>query len=175
MVKKVGPNLNKELIIRKQIDSLSEQLDIEKKKSEEYLTRLKYLQADFENFEKRIKRQNENLVNLSAERVIQKIIPILDEIELAINESQKIQNSIHIVKGLEMILTNLNKILKQEGVVIIDALGYPFDPLKHEVSSFIETGELNENIVVKELRKGYLLNNKLIRPSTVVISRNNSN
>jgi len=175
MVKKVGPNLNKELIIRKQIDSLSEQLDIEKKKSEEYLTRLKYLQADFENFEKRIKRQNENLVNLSAERVIQKIIPILDEIELAINESQKIQNSIHIVKGLEMILINLNKILKQEGVVIIDALGYPFDPLKHEVSSFIETGELKENIVVKELRKGYLLNNKLIRPSTVVISRNSSN
>ena len=134
MVKKVGPDLNKELIMRKQIDSLSEQLDIEKKKSEEYLTRLKYLQADFENFEKRIKRQNENLVNLSAERVIQKIIPILDEIELAIKESQKIKNSIHIVKGLDMILINLNKILKLEGVVIIDALGYPFDPLKHEVT-----------------------------------------
>ncbi|MFC1755293.1 nucleotide exchange factor GrpE, partial [Thermoproteota archaeon] len=80
--------------------------------------------------------------------------------------------SIRIVKGLDMILINLNKILKQEGVVRIDALGQPFDPLKHEVTSFIETAKMKENIIVKELKKGYLLNNKVIRASSVVVSRN---
>lgn len=172
MVKKAVPPQNEELVLRKRVDELSEQLDIEEKKSLEYFTRLKYLQADFENFEKRIKREHENLVNLSAERVILKILTILDEIEMAVKESQKTKNSIHIVKGLDMILTNLNKILRQEGVVRIDALGQPFDPLKHEVTSFIETAEMKENIIVKELRTGYLLNNKVIRVSSVVVSRN---
>lgn len=173
--KKSADPVNSVPIKNKSLDILSKQLDIEKKKSEDYLMRLKYLQADFENFEKRVKREHENVVNLSSERVILKFLSVLDEVELAVEEGKKTKNSINIVKGLEMILTNIKKILEQENVVKINALGKPFDPLKHEATSYVKTSKINDNVVVKELRKGYLLNNKVIRASVVVVSQNSSN
>lgn len=170
--KQATPHQNKESHKKKNIDMLSKQLDVEKKKSEDYLISLKYLQADFENFEKRVKREHENVVNLSSERVILKFLSVLDEIELAVKEGKNTKNSIRIVKGLEMILINIKKILEQEKVVKINALGQRFDPLKHEATSYVKTSKITDNMVVKELRKGYLLNNKVIRASVVVVSRN---
>lgn len=171
MVKKVTSQLNEKSVLLKRITELNKQLKTEKEKSEDYVSRLKYLQADFENFEKRVNREREDIVKMSSERVVTKLLTIQDDLELAISESQKMKVSERVSKGLSMILINLRDVLSQEGVVEIDALGKVFDPSKHEVVSFLESEKLKENTVVSELRKGYILNGKVIRPSTTEVTR----
>lgn len=153
------------------VDDMVKELEAERKRSEEYLTRLKYLQADLENYEKRVKREREEMVKMSSERIIKRMLGILDEMELAVAESRKMNSAGGVVKGVEMILTNLVDALKEEGVVKIEAVGNPFDPLWHEAVSFVETDEVEDNMVVQELRKGYLLNGKVIRTSMVEVAR----
>lgn len=153
------------------VDDMVKELEAERKRSEEYLTRLKYLQADLENYEKRVKREREEMVKMSGERIIKRMLGILDEMELAVAESRKMNGAEGFVKGVEMILTNLVDALKEEGVVKIEAVGNPFDPLWHEAVSFVETDEVEDNMVVQELRKGYLLNGKVIRTSMVEVAR----
>jgi molecular chaperone GrpE len=132
---------------------------------------LKYLQAEFENFEKRVNREREEIVKMSSERIVTKLLTIQDDLELAVLESQKMNVSDSVAKGLSIILANLRDILSQEGVVEIEALGKIFDPSKHEAVSFVESEKVKDNTVVSELRKGYLLNGKVIRPSTAEVAR----
>jgi molecular chaperone GrpE len=171
MVKKVSSHLKEKVDLIKRINDLSKQLETEKEKSEEYVSRLKYLQADFENFEKRVNREREDIVKMSSERIVTKLLTIQDDLELAVSESQKMKVSERVSKGLSMILGNLHDVFSQEGVVEIDALGKTFDPSKHEAVSFLESNKLKENTVVSELRKGYILNGKVIRPSTTEVTR----
>jgi len=147
------------------------ELEEERKKSTEYITRLKYLQADFDNYEKRMKRDREDMVKMSSERIVLRILGILDDLELAVIESSKIANASSIVKGLEMINLNIKEILKDEGVATIECIDRKLDPIKHEAISFVESSEFDDNVIVRELRKGYLLNGKVIRPSIVEVSR----
>ena len=150
---------------------LEKELEEERKKSTEYITRLKYLQADFDNYEKRMKRDREDMVKMSSERIVLRILGILDDLELAAIESSKIADALSIVKGLEMIILNIKEMLNDEGVATIDCIGKKLDPLKHDAISFIESSEFDYNVIVRELRKGYLLNGKVIRPSIVEVSR----
>jgi molecular chaperone GrpE len=153
------------------VEELTLNLEKERRRSDEYLTRLKYLQADFENYEKRVKRDHGDLVKMSSERIIVKMLPLLDDLEIAIAEGRKMKIDLGFVKGLEMISANLKDILGQEGVEKIEALGRPFDHSKHEVASFVETDTVAENIVVRELRRGYILNGRVVRPSVVEVAR----
>lgn len=171
MVKKVSSHLKEKADLIKRINDLSKQLETEREKSEEYVSRLKYLQADFENFGKRVNREREDIVKMSSERIVTKLLTIQDDLELAVSESQKMKVSERVSKGLSMILGNLRDVFRQEGVVEIDALGKTFDPSKHEAVSFLESNKLKDNTVVSELRKGYILNGKVIRPSTTEVTR----
>ncbi|OHE53513.1 MAG: nucleotide exchange factor GrpE [Thaumarchaeota archaeon RBG_16_49_8] len=157
--------------MRRKIEELSQSLEAERKRADEYLTRLRYMQADFENFEKRVRREREDLVKMSSERVVAKMLPLLDELQIALVESRNLKDAEAFIKGLEIILANLLDLLRQEGVEEIEALGRKFDPLKHEVVSFIETDSVEENTVVKELRRGYLLHGRVIRPSVVEVAK----
>ncbi len=157
--------------IRRKIDELSQSLEAERKRADEYLVRLKYLQADFENYEKRVRREQENLVKMSGERIVARMLPLLDELQIALIESRKLKDAEAFIIGMEMILGNLLDLLGQEGVEEIEALGRKFDPSKHEVISFIETDTVEENTVVKELRRGYLLHGRVIRPSVVEVAK----
>jgi molecular chaperone GrpE len=156
---------------KKLVSELAERLEEEKQKSEDYLSQLKYLQADFDNFEKRMKRDREEIIKTSTIGIIAKLLPISDELELAIFEGKKNLNSESVVKGSELILTNLFDILKQEGVERIITEGQKLDPQNHEAVSFIETEEFEENTIVRELRKGYLLNNLVVRPAMVEVAK----
>ncbi len=171
MVKKVTHHPNEKSVLIKRITELTNHLETEKVNSEDYLSRLKYLQADFENFEKRINREREDIVKMSSERIITKLLSLQDDLESAVLESQKMKVSDRFTKGLRLILINLQDILRQEGVIEIDAIGKVFDPSKHEATSFLESEKLNENTIVSELRKGYLLNGKVIRPSMTEVAR----
>jgi molecular chaperone GrpE len=143
------------------------------KKAAEYLDRLKRMQADMENIQKITKRQLETVTSQASERLMLKLLPSLD----ALRQAVKIANSIdslprdEIAVGLKMLEEQLAAVLETEGLEEIPAEGRVLDPEVHEVVSYVETREKPENIVLEEVRKGYKLNGKVIRPSLVVVSK----
>lgn len=147
---------------------LAKALKEEKKRSQDYLNRLKYMQADFENLKKRQNRELEEIRKYSNERLILELLGIVDELELAIQESKQTQSVKVLLKGVEITLKKLKKVLELEQVSPIDCIGQAFDPSKHEVIEKIESEE--EGKIIEEIRKGYTLKGKVIRPSNVKIA-----
>ncbi len=149
---------------------LEQQLEAEKKRSEEYLTRLKYLQADFENLQKRFDRQIEQVSNYCTERLVIQLLDVVDELELAVKTAQTAKSAETLVQGVQMTLKRLRKVLEQEGVSPIESEGMPFDASKHHAIAAVERDDVEGCMVVEEVRKGYIMKNKVIRPSIVKVS-----
>ncbi|MCW4045682.1 MAG: nucleotide exchange factor GrpE [Candidatus Bathyarchaeota archaeon] len=157
---------------KEQPSSIEQQLEAEKKRSEDYLTRLKYLQADFENLKKRCDRQIEEAKNYCTERLVSELLEVVDELELALKTAQSADTAKSLVEGVQMTLKKLRKVLEQEGVHPIPCEGKVFDPAKHNAVATIERDDVDECIVVEEVRKGYIMKDKVIRPSIVKVSVN---
>jgi molecular chaperone GrpE len=157
---------------KEQTPNLEQQLDMEKKRSEEYLTRLKYLQADFENLKKRCDRQIAEIKNYCTERLILELLDVVDELELALKNAQSTDSAHSLIEGVQMTLKKLRKVLEQEGVFPIECEGEVFDPSRHNAIATIERDDIDGCVVVKEVRKGYIMKNKVIRPSIVKVAVN---
>lgn len=153
-----------------QIEKLVHDLENEKKRSEEYLTRLKYAQADIENLKKRYERQLEEAKKYGNENLIVELLEIIDELEMAIKSGCSSDSAEAVINGVEMTLKKLEKILKKEEVSPIECIDKPFDPSKHNAVEKIEKKDVGDCTVVEEIRKGYILKGKVIRPSIVKIS-----
>jgi len=152
------------------IDALILAYAEEKKRSSECLNRLQYLQADFDNYRKRVDRQIDDARKSSNERLILALLDVMDELELAIKNAKADDCASALVEGVEMTLKRLKKVLEGEGLTPIESVGKPFNPSMHSVSCTVEDDGTDEGTVLEEQRKGYLLNNKVIRPSMVKIS-----
>ena len=150
---------------------LKEALEREKERADEYLNRLKYLQADFENYQKRVRREQEELVKHGSEQLIVKLLGVVDDLERAIEASKNSSGKEVLVSGVEMVLKQLQAALAEEGLSQIEAVGKPLDPELHEAVTTVETDQCPENIIVRVLRKGYSLNGKVIRPSMVEVAK----
>lgn len=155
----------------KELDKLKEALEEEKKKSNEYLLRLKHMQADFENLQKRTKKEMEETVRYGNEGLVSKLLPILDDLERALNASKETKNKEAVLDGLELILKEIQTTLYEVGLSHIESVGARFDPSIHEAIGYLETSDQPENVVMREFRKGYRLGDKVIRPSVVEVSR----
>lgn len=155
---------------KQQPANLEQQLESEKKRSEEYLTRLRYLQADFENLKKRFDRQIEQVKNYSTECLVIQLLDVVDELEMAIKTAQEKNQAQPLVEGVQMTLKRLRKVLEQEGVSPIESEGKPFDPSKHNAIAAVERDDVVGCVVVEEVRKGYIMKDKVIRPSIVKVS-----
>lgn len=152
------------------LEELALALKEEKKRSEEHLTRLKYIQADFENYRKRLDRQIDEIKKYSNERLIIQLLDIVDELEMAIKSARSSDSKETLIQGVEMTLNNLRKVLEKEGVSSIECLGKPFDPSKHDAVSKVEKDDAKGCTVVEEIRKGYCMKEKVIRPSVVKVA-----
>jgi len=150
--------------------NLKEQLEAEKKRSEEYLTRLKYLQADFENLKKRCDRQIAEAKNYGTERLVIELLEVADELELALKTAQSADSAQLLVEGVQMTLKKLRKVLEQEGVFHIECEGKIFDPARHNAIATIDRDDVDGCIVAEEVRKGYIMKDKVIRPSIVKVA-----
>src|SRR4030066_1912829 len=117
--------------------NLEKQLDAEKKRSEEYLTRLRYLQADFENLKRRCDRQLEEAKNYATERLVLQLLDIVDELELAVKTGETANDGKPLLEGVQMTLRKFRKVLEQEGVSPIECEGKIFDPSKHNAVATI--------------------------------------
>jgi molecular chaperone GrpE len=132
------------------------------------------MQADLENFQKRTKKEMKRIKKVGIISFLGKLLTIVDDLERAVstaqNTSKEFTNSTFF-DGVKMILTQFNKILKEEGVKKIEALGKRVNPLYHEVVCRIESEDHPNNTIIEEYRKGYLLENEVIRPATVAVSK----
>lgn len=142
---------------------LAEQLS----KAEENYDRLVRLQADYDNFRRRTRQEKEEFYKYASEKLINTLLPVLDNFELALSaEGDSIEN---IKSGVQMIYKQLLDVLATEGVTPIPTVGEQFDPLRHEAVLRTESDEHPDNTIVQELRRGYFLKDKVIRPSMVKV------
>ena len=146
----------------------------EKKKADigklkEHLLRLA---ADFDNFRKRAAKEKDDLVKSCNDALLLEILPIKDDLERAIEVSQEKHEFSTLLEGIELVLSNFNKVLEKNGLIEISAVGEKFDPNLHDALTRVESTEMDDNTVVQEYKKGYMLNDKLLRPAQVVVSLN---
>ena len=150
------------------IDELKIQLTQEQEKATSYEKKLQYLLADFENLKKRTELDVQSKVNSALDSMMLKFLSIYDDFVRAKDAlaKQKINTD-----GLSAILKNMDSFLSENGITPIEALGEIFDPQLHEAISVKEDPSLDDNTITAEIRKGYILQNRIIRPSLVEISK----
>lgn len=154
----------------KELEMLQKSLQEEKNRAEQYLTSLKYLKAEFENYQKRIAKDMDELVKRGSERLARKLLGIIDDFERTINASKAVGDQSKLLTGVEMILKELLKVLKSEGIVKIEAIGKKFDPGLHEAVMVTQTDKCPPDTVVEELRAGYKFEGRVLRPSMVAVA-----
>jgi molecular chaperone GrpE len=161
----------KEEICMKIVPELEASLKEKTKMEETYLNQLKYARADLENLQKHMQKRIDEGVVMEKEKFILQLVPVAEELDLALEEARKDRNG-SLLEGTEMVTKKLWKVLNCEGLCPIEAVGKPFDPRIHEAVQEVETCDQPEGTVIEEVRKGYLLNDKVLRPSMVKVACN---
>ena len=156
---------------RKEVKELKKELEEEKGRVETTLSKMKYRQADLDNYQKRMNREVEQLLRTGSERIILKLLGILDDFERAIEAHKDETGKTSVLDGILMIRDEIKGLLEVEGVKEIETLGKKFDPTFHEAISFREDPDVEDGIIILEVRKGYLLHEKVIRTSMVEVAR----
>jgi molecular chaperone GrpE len=150
------------------IDELSQQLDLEKQKSSEYEEKLKLVLADFQNQSRKTRTDIEHGVNTKINEFALDFLKIYDDF---VRAKEVFSESNINSDGLDSILKNMNSLLQKYHVVPIEALGEIFNPNFHEAISIINDPDLDDNTITKEIRKGYISHERVIRPTLVEITK----
>jgi molecular chaperone GrpE len=142
-------------------------------KADEHWERLLRATADFDNFRKRAARERQESIRFANEALLEKLIPVMDNFDMALAATQNAQGEAtqSLQTGINMIYQQFRQALTDSGLEEIDATAKPFDPNLHEAVSQIDKADVPEGQVVQQLRKGYKLRERLIRPATVIIAK----
>lgn len=142
-------------------------VDLEKQ-NKELIDTLQHLQAEFENYKKRIDRQNQDFCRFANKELILKLLPLLDNFELAFKNSE---NTKEFIKGVELIFSQFMDILEKEGIKKIETQDQKFDPYLHEALMQDKQEAKEEGIILEEFQKGYILDSQVIRHSKVKVNK----
>jgi len=142
-------------------------------KADEHWDRLLRTTADFDNYKKRASREKQEAVKYANESLLEKLIPVLDTFDMALAATQngKTEAVQSLQTGISMVHQQLKAVLASAGLEEVDATGKIFDPNLHEAVSQRETADVPEGTVVQQVRKGYKLNGRLLRPATTIVSK----
>ncbi|WP_458412444.1 nucleotide exchange factor GrpE [Schinkia sp. CFF1] len=151
----------------------NEQQEIERlqQELEEKQNRILRMQADFENYRRRVRLDEEAAVKYRAQSLIENILPALDNFERALNIEAKEDETKQILKGMDMVHRLLLDALKSEGLERIEAVGKEFDPNFHQAVMQVEDANFDSNIIIEEFQKGYILKDRVIRPTMVKVNQ----
>ena len=128
--------------------------------------------ADLENARKRHQRDREEAIRFANDRLLREMIPVLDNLERAVGHAEQgDDDNQNLLEGVNMTINQFRKVLEDFGVKPINALGEDFDPNLHQAMGHVETTDQAPNTVTSEFQKGYLLNDRLLRPSLVMVAR----
>lgn len=152
-----------------ELKEVREALAAKTAEAKELLDKLKRSYADLDNFRKRWRREQEELTKFASEKLVCALLPVLDSFENAL-KAQDEGKETPFFKGVEMIYRQLEEVLKKEGLTSLNPMGEPFDPYYHEALMMVDTEDYPPQTVVEVLRKGYALNQKVIRPALVKVS-----
>ena len=154
-------------------EELKLQLQAKEKEAAENFDRLLRTQAEFENYKKRTEREKADTIRFCNENLIRDILPIVDNLEAALKHGRDSSpnNSKSLTEGVEMVLNQFMKSLEKFGVTGFSSVGEKFDPNRHEAMMQVESVEHETNSVISELQKGFFLNDRLLRPAKVTVSR----
>jgi len=158
------------LEVEDEFAELEDALEKERTKSEDLQRKMLYLQADFDNYRKRVAAEIESRSMSATAELIVSLLGLADELGLALKTARETGASKELTEGLGMTLTKLYKTLGKYGVRKIEAVGRPFDPRLHEAVESVPTDKSPEGTVVEEVRAGFTLGEKVIRPSVVKVS-----
>lgn len=160
---------------KQELKDLTRERDLLKKASETNLRELQYLLADYDNYRKQIERLTDDRIEEKREYIVSQLIEIYDDFCKEIDHLKDGGCPTAIVEGFNGTLKNFESLLKSEGIREIESLGKIFDPDIHDPVGFKENDEYPEKTILEVKQKGYMLNNKLVRPSTVILSRKPKN
>lgn len=164
------PELDEETVIEDNSEDFSEILQLKDKEIEELNGKLLRLQADFVNFRKRVEKEKESTITYALECFVTDLLPIIDNFQRAMeSEKSKVEDSFY--QGIEMIYQQLFKILKDNGVEEIKSLDENFDPNFHHAVFMEESKEHDSGKVTEVLQEGYILKDKVIRPTMVKVAK----
>ncbi len=154
-----------------EVEELKKRLEEKEKESKENYDRFLRMAADFENYKKRAARDKEDYLKFANEDLIKAILPFIDNLERALNHAEKVQDTAVLIEGVRLTLQQAIQALSKFGVSSFESIGKPFDPTRHEAMLVVPTDQQPPNQVIEEFQKGYLLNDRLLRPATVSVSK----
>ncbi len=164
--------------LKKELESVKAELELSLARGRDLMQKLKdehekmlRAAADLENYKKRAQKEKEEIQKFGAEKLLKDLFPITDNFDRALEHAQSAADYDSLRKGVQMIRKQFEDTLGKHGVVSFSAKGEVFDPTRHEAMSAAETSDMPPNHVYAEVLRGYLLNDRLVRPALVVVSR----
>jgi molecular chaperone GrpE len=154
----------------KELAELKVSLEAKERHNKELIDRLQRLQADFENYKKRMARENEELFRRFEDSILLEILPVYDNFERAFRTFNKNNDKDSFIEGIERIFAQFHSFLANKGIQLIPAMGETFDPLLHEALITVETTEAGGK-VLEEFERGYRRAGRVLRPSKVKVSK----
>jgi molecular chaperone GrpE len=151
--------------------AIAADLDKARAEAEGYLDDLRRLQADFDNYRKRTLREQTARAASASQALVARLLPVLDNFELAVSAAEQSRDFDRMLKGVEMVFGELREVLEGEGLVKIEAEGKPFDPERHEAVIAVEQEDIEPGMVVDTVRTGYELRGKVVRPAMVKVAK----
>jgi molecular chaperone GrpE len=158
-----------------ELAELRHKLEEKTKEAEENYARLLRLAADMENLKKRQERERADLLQFANENLVKELLPVVDNLERALEHGRQLEAPKALLEGIEMVHSGFLKVLDRFGVTAHDSLGQQFDPAFHNAMMQEEAPDVPNGSVIKELQKGYLMNQRLLRPAMVVVASNTQN
>ena len=172
------PTSNEQIINDEEdpVKTLEAKFEAKEKEAEETYDRLLRLSAEFENYKKRSAREIEEFRKFANQSLIKEMLSVVDNLELALNSTNS-HKAIDkdLLQGLEMTHSEILKVFEKFNVKPIDAKGQPFDPTFHEAVMQEETDDYAKNTVINEMQRGYMIHERLLRPSMVVVAKPKDN
>ena len=158
-------------IFKQRLKDVEKELELTDREAREYLGYLGRLRGELKSYRERTQREKEILKGSAAEDLIKEILPILDDFELAIGSAKKSKNLSGFAEGVKMIFNQMRDLLRKQGLKPIKAKGEEFDPHLHQAVGTADLKKYPDNLIVEEMRRGYILNDKVLRPAVVKVNK----
>lgn len=158
-----------------EIKMTGEEFDELKKKAEErdeYYNKWLKVHAEYDNTRKRIEKEKFDHMKFANEDIVSQLFPIVDNFDMAFEAMEKAEDKAAVMDGIKLVQKEFHRILEDNGVKRIETRGKQFDPNVHEAVLAVETGEYPDGEIIEEVRAGYMLNDRLLRPAQVKVAKN---
>ncbi len=168
--KELKENERRQEECRIKVEELEEKVKKLATENEELKNQLMRLAADFDNYRKRVEKEKEEIFNYGYSELIKDFLLVIDNLERAIEVAENNKDVEALLEGVKLTLNSFWSTIKKYGVEPLEAEGRPFDPNFHEAMTLVETDEVEPGTVIKEFQRGYMIKDRLLRPSRVAVS-----